>query len=271
MLAEDAVVGILETGNTVGLVDIGGVDLSQDALWEEDLTNVRDSAACNSGSGDGGTVVSSNVDMGCTALVPTWKVGGNLDDTVVVGLGKTTGEGEASGTLSSETGVLSGGVAMPKVHDDLWNNLAGCDIDDLNVKKEWDACLTLADIITDELRADIVWTNSDLWRQNTVDCSGRESVLTLVEIWVGGESQISLHFEMLIDVLRTPLETSLDVLTALQLSLAVLEKVDILLDGSSTSLEDSISGRSTMGGNEGGGAQEGGKELQESSHFDEEG
>jgi hypothetical protein len=52
---------------------------------------------------------------------------------------------------------------MPKVHYDFRYNLAGGNIDDLNVNKERNTGLTLADVITDKLGANI-WRLSDPWR-----------------------------------------------------------------------------------------------------------
>lgn len=64
------------------------------------------------------------------------------------------------------TGVNAGGVAVPEVDVDVWNRLAGVDVDDLDVHGHGHTLLSLGNVLTDEFTGDVVGSLSDFWDEN---------------------------------------------------------------------------------------------------------
>lgn len=68
---------------------------------------------------------------------------------------------------SDNAGVDTGGVAVPEVEVDVWNRLAGVDINDLDVDGHGHTLLRLGNVLTDEFTRDVVGSLSDFRDEDT--------------------------------------------------------------------------------------------------------
>lgn len=153
------VIGIGSDGDIVRVVRVSSLDLVNEVLVEEELTDVSDVA-----TGDGvvlqlgGTDVSNDVDVGGSAGVVTGEHGLELRDTVGVGLLNTTQEGlievrviiavTVHGALNA--GVNAGGVAVPHIPVEILDGLAGLNVDELTIHDDRDTGFTVTDIRPDQ-------------------------------------------------------------------------------------------------------------------------
>jgi hypothetical protein len=170
LLGSNRVIGV--GGQVLGVGVVGGSKLNgrDEILVEESLADVAGDDVVAEGTVAvlGGVLVDHQVDVGGTGGVVTGEGGLELSDTVGVGLLDTTEEGVVNVGLiggvtvarGNDTGVDTGGVAVPHLEVDVGDGLAGVDINDLVVNDGVNTLLVLADITTDVLATD-VW-NSEL-------------------------------------------------------------------------------------------------------------
>lgn len=115
-------------------------------------------------------VICHTVDVGGTAGVVAREDRLHIDNTVLV-TGLDTAEpggvdvgliGGVTVTAGNDTGVDTGGVAVPEIGVDIGDGLAGVGVDQLDVYVEGDTLLVLDDVLTDEFAGDVVRALSDI-------------------------------------------------------------------------------------------------------------
>lgn len=159
LILDDMVIGIGGDGDFIRVVRVGSLDLVNKILVEEELTDVSDVTA-----GDGvvlqlgSTDVGNDVDVGGSAAVVTGEHGLELSDTLGIGLLDTTEEGlvEVGVVIAVtiarvlDTGVNTGGVAVPHVPVEILDRLTGLDVNELAVHDDRDTGFAVADVRPDQ-------------------------------------------------------------------------------------------------------------------------
>jgi hypothetical protein len=108
----------------------------------------------------------------CIELYNTALIG--LVDAAQEGLVKVGLIAAVTVAASNDTGVDTGGVAVPQLKINRGNGLTGVDIDDLDVEVERNTLLVLRDVLTDQLALDPVGALSDLRGENAGVVAGEE-------------------------------------------------------------------------------------------------
>lgn len=140
LLGKDTVDLVVGLRDLVGVVRVGGLNLLDQVLVVEELTDVRGVAAGEGVVGEqGGVQVGDDVVVGGAAVVVTREEGQEGNHSVLVGALHTTQEGgvvvtdisSVSVTLGDQAGVDTCGVAAPDLGKHVGDGLAGFDIDEL--------------------------------------------------------------------------------------------------------------------------------------------
>lgn len=138
LLLEDTVDLVVGLGNLVGVVGVGGLDLLNEILVVEELSNVGGVATSKGVVGqESGVDVSNDVVVGSAAVIVTREEGQEGNDTILISALNTTKE---SGVVIGKVGgvtiargdkarVDTGSIAAPNLGEHVGNGLAGLNID----------------------------------------------------------------------------------------------------------------------------------------------
>lgn len=157
------VIDVLGDSNGAGVVGEGSLDLGDQVLVEEELADVGDVAASKGVVGQNmGVGMSNDVNVSGTARVVTGENGLELGNTIGVGLLDSTKEGlvQVGGIVAVavhralDTGVDTGGIAVPDIPVQVLDRLTGVDVNELTIHDEGNTSLTIGHILTDELTLD---------------------------------------------------------------------------------------------------------------------
>lgn len=180
----------------VGVVRSGSLDLSDEALVEEDLSHVRalsgEVSAEKSavGSNDAGLgVVGQDMHVDSTSNVMAREDGLELHHAVDVCLlhGATERRvdvGEIIGVAIAwvdNSRVNTSSVAVPDVHEDGWDRVAARGVNELNVEEQRHARLVFGHVAANDLAIDVVWTLGCLWLEEAARVVGEKKPLVRPE------------------------------------------------------------------------------------------
>lgn len=173
--SEDVVDRIQGDVDVAGVVGVSGLNLGDQVLVEEELTNVGNRSAGDSAVAEERSVHGADdVDVSSTAAVVTGEDRLKGSDAVLVGLLETTeshvvkvGDIVAiSVAVILHTRVDTGGVAVPDVPPELGDRLAGVDVDELSVHVVHNTGLVIDDVLAVVLALDPERTNLTLGGEN---------------------------------------------------------------------------------------------------------
>ena len=153
-------------GDGVGIVGVWSesVDFGDKVLVEEELSDVSDATTCVCAVGENRTVkMCLNVYMGCSSRVVTGEDTLILDDTIRVSGLQSTEKGLVDvrfvGGIAIasryHTGIDTSGIAVPNIGGEIFDGLAGIDVDELEVPCDGDTGLGLSDVAADILSLDV--------------------------------------------------------------------------------------------------------------------
>ena len=167
-----------------GIVRVCGLDICDEVLVEEQLSDVR-----NAATGDSTVTlercidVADNVNVSGAAAVVSRKDGAEGSDTVLIGLlqaakshvVKVRGIVAVSIAVVLHARIDTGGIAVPHVPVKLGNGLAGVDIDELSVHIVHDTRFVVDDVLTVVLALDPERANFTLRGEDAGLISSEES------------------------------------------------------------------------------------------------
>ncbi len=169
LLLQDGVLGVGGELLLVGAVGGHSLNGGDQGLVEEALTYVAggDRVAQGSVGKDGGVGVDHQVDVGGAGGVMAGEDGLELHNTVAVAQLDTAEPGvvdvglirRVTVTGSNNTGVDTGGVAVPHLQVDVGDGVAGVDVNDLVVNDGIDTTLFLDDVASDVLATNVYKTS----------------------------------------------------------------------------------------------------------------
>lgn len=164
LAASNAVVGSEGELLSVAGVGLGQLNLSDELLVEENLSNVVGLANDVGLVGqDGRVLADEKMDVVSTALVVSWEDCVELNNTIAVSLLDTTEEGGVQAALATggDAGVDTHGTAVPDVDKSIGDRSVSVDVEELKVQVDWDTGVFLGDVDTNVLSRDKVGSNGD--------------------------------------------------------------------------------------------------------------
>lgn len=160
----NTVLGVSGDGDCIGGVRAQRLDLGNQVLVEEELSNVRDGAAgVRAVWQDLAVEMRLDMHVCCAAGVMAGEDGGELRNTVFVsGLQAAEvsgvdvgGVGGVAVAFRDDAAVDAGGVAVPDVGCEVDDWEAGRDVDELQVNDYFDARLVVSDVRADVFSLDV--------------------------------------------------------------------------------------------------------------------
>lgn len=120
----------------------------------------------------------------CAASIVTWERGIEGDNTVLIGLLKTTKESlvdvrcivQVTVTACYDAAVHAGAVAVPDLEESFWYGFARVHIDELDVECQGHTLLPIGDILADKLALDPVRSLGGLGTEHTAVVAREEGV-----------------------------------------------------------------------------------------------
>lgn len=213
LLRQNAVISIC--GDLLGVIAVGRDLISEvdEILVEECLADMAGGDLIAEGSVriDSGVRVDQDVNMGGSARVVAGEGCLELGNTVGIGRLDAAQPGLIDVGLvrrvavsgGNNTGVNTGGVAVPHLKVDVGHGLASVDIDNLVVQDGVDTLLGLADIATNVLATDIVGTLSNVRGQDAGCIASEEgrcvsvgSVAKVCGVVVGGQDSVEVPLRL---------------------------------------------------------------------------
>lgn len=99
--------------------------------------------------------------VNCAAFIMAWEYGFEGGDAIGVSSLNTTEESRVPSNIiavSYNAGVVASGVAVPDIDVDIWDGLAGGNVDVLNFEVKGDTGLAFSNILANEFSSNVVWT-----------------------------------------------------------------------------------------------------------------